>query len=449
MKILIINDCEDLKRLSKLKDDGRHMIFIDINKKFGIIIDNEETAMVFKLFDVSNNTSISNIEKLLSEIYNNLSFNIENKKITFLDLKEANKILPIKADDIKILAHLNGDIELIESINKLDNYCDFTTYFESRVKIYRLVKDLNYKSDPEIANIIYNAIPSYIEMEKKGFLFDEKIIDQIKIQDVRNNRIYFDYNIIGTITGRTSSKIHPLSKDLKKYIYPEKDHIFVEFDYNAAEARVLAHYSEDENLLDIFKNDNDLHKINAALIFNKKDENEITNQERSIAKLVFFSIINGISLNTLQKDLKKFKIDEDTTKKIKLAIQKIYSKAWNWVDKTQKDAISDKYVTNMFGRTRYLDKEISEDESRARKQASNTKIQSTLSDIKLIALYDIREKYKGILIAEFHDSIIVELKFDNNINLIIKDIVDMMSNIGVKYNLKCPLKCNFEIKKHL
>lgn len=449
MKILIINDCEDLRRLSKLKDDGKHTIFIDITKNFGIIIDNEETAMVFKLFDPSNNTSISNIEKLIAEIYNNLTFNRENKSITFLDLKEANRILPIKADDIKILAHLHGNIDLIDAINRLDNYCDFTTYFESRVKIYRLIKGLNYKSTAAIKDIIYNALPAYIEMEKKGFLFDNKNIDQLRTQDVRNNRIYFNYNIIGTITGRTSSKIHPLAKDIKKYIYPDKDHVFVEFDYNAGEARVLAHYSEDENLLDIFNNDNDLHKINAALIFDKKDEGEITSQERSVAKLVFFSIINGISTNTLQKDLKKYKIEEDITKKIKSAIQKIYSKAWDWVDKTQKDAITDKQVVNMFGRVRYLSKEIEEDESRAKKQASNTKIQSTLSDIKLIALHDIREKYRGILVAEFHDSVIVELKFDNHINNTIKDIVEIMSNIGVKYNLKCPLKCNFEIKKHL
>jgi hypothetical protein len=449
MKILIINDCEDLRRLSKLKDDGKHTIFIDITKNFGIIIDNEETAMVFKLFDPSNNTSISNIEKLIAEIYNNLTFNRENKSITFLDLKEANRILPIKADDIKILAHLNGNIDLIDAINRLDNYCDFTTYFESRVKIYRLVKDLNYKFGASIKDIIYDALPAYIEMEKKGFLFDNKNLDQIRTQDVRNNRIYFNYNIIGTITGRTSSKIHPLSKDIKKYIYPDKDHVFVEFDYNAAEARILAHYSEDDNLLDIFNNDNDLHKINAALIFDKKNEAEITAQERSVAKLVFFSIINGISLNTLQKDLKKYKVEEDTTKKTKAAIQKIYSKAWSWVDKTQKDAIADKCVINMFGRKRYLSKEIEEDEARAKKQASNTKIQSTLSDIKLIALHDIRQKYKGILVAEFHDSVIVELKFDNNINNVIKDIVEIMSNIGVKYNLKCPLKCNFEIKKHL
>ena len=448
MNVLIINDCEDLKRLSKLKDDGKHTIFIDVTKKFGIIIDNE-TAMVFKLFDVSNNTSISSIEKLISEIYNNLTYHIEDKQIIFLDLKEANKILPIRANDIKILCHLKGNIDIIESINRLDNYCDFQTYFESRVKIYRLIKNLNYEFDSEVKDIIYNAIPSYIEMEGKGFLFDDKIANQIKIQDIKNNRVYFDYNIIGTITGRTSSKIHPLSKDIRKYIYPDNDHVFVEFDYNAAEARILAHYSEDENLLDIFKNDNDLHKINAALIFNKKDESEITNQERSVAKLVFFSIINGISLNTLQKDLKKYQIDENTSKKTKLAIQKIYSKAWDWVEKTQKDAISEKYVVNMFGRVRYLSKEISEDESRAKKQASNTKIQSTLSDIKLIALHDIKEKYKDILRAEFHDSIIVQLKFDNNINIIIKDIVDVMANIGVKYNLKCPLKCNFEIKKHL
>jgi len=448
MKIHIINDSEDFKRLSTLKDSKSHNIFVDITKKFGIIIDNEETALVFKLFDVLNNTSISNIEKLIAEIYNNLMYCRENKNIVFLDLKEANKILPIKADDIKILSHINGNISILDSIATLDNYSSFQEYFESRVKIYKLVKNIKYTSSL-ISEIIYSAIPAYVEMESIGLQFDPTIATQLKIQNVKNNKVYFDYNIIGTITGRTSSKIHPLSKDIKKFIYPNKDCVFVEFDYNAAEARILAHYSEDENLLDIFKNDNDLHKINAALIFNKKEEGDITNQERSVAKLVFFSIINGISLSTLQKDLKKYKIDEDTTKKIKLAIQKIYNRAWSWIDTTQKDAIINKKTINMFGRIRDLTTEIVEDESRAKKQASNTIIQSTLSDIKLIALHDIYEKYKNILVAEFHDSIIVQLKFDNHINIVIKEIANIMSNIGIKYNLKCPLKCNFEIKRNL
>jgi DNA polymerase I-like protein with 3'-5' exonuclease and polymerase domains len=137
------------------------------------------------------------------------------------------------------------------------------------------------------------------------------------------------------------------------------------------------------------------------------------------------------------------------THKIKTAMQKVYSKSTSWISKLQSEAISKKYVVNMFGRIRYLEDDIKVDESRAKKQASNAVIQSTLSDFKLAALGEIQKKYPGIIVAEFHDAILVEMEFNNDINAIIKDIVGSMSGIGEKYKLRCPLKASFEVRKHL
>jgi DNA polymerase-1 len=324
---------------------------------------------------------------------------------------------------------------------------------ESRAKIFKSVRDYVFSDEiagkSDIAQILYDATDSYIEMERKGLLFDEKILPNLNNQDIRGNRIYFSYDLTGTVTGRTFSKIHPLPKDVKRHIYPDKNKVFVNFDYNAGEARILSHYSEDENLLDIFNNDQDLHKINAAVIFDRKNEEEVGTQERSVAKLVFFSIINGVSVSTLSKDLKRYKIDTDMTHKIKTAMQKVYSKSTSWISKLQSEAIQKKYVMNLFGRIRYLEYDIRIDESRAKKQASNAIIQSTLSDFKLVALGDIHKKYPGIMVAEFHDAILVELELNDGINAIIKDIIGIMSGIGDRYKLKCPLKASFEVRKYL
>jgi len=459
MEIFVINDSEDLNRVSSLKSGGKHNIFVDITRDFGIIVDksgDKETTLAFKLYDKTNNASLAVLEKFISDLSDHIFFGIENKLILFIDAKNTIKNVYNNYDksykniiDIKIVSILEGN-HLAAKISQLDNFCDFTTFLESRKNIYTEIQKYYFNVNfPEIYSIMINSIDPYIEIENHGLAFDKIDSNVLNSLDARNGKLYFNYNLTGTITGRTSSKIHPLSKEIKKNIKPSKGNIFVNFDYNAGEARVLAHYSEDEDLIDIFKQDNDLHKINAALIFGKKSEEEVTNQERMVSKLVFFSIINGVSTKTLSDDLKKFKIESTKVNEIKSALQKIYKKSFSWLNQVQTDALSNKTVTNMFGRTRYLSEEIKESETKARRQASNAIIQSTLSDVKLIALNDIHKKYKGILAAEFHDAILIEIEINDKVNGIISDICNIMAQIGERYKFKCPLKVNYEAKEHL
>lgn len=460
MKAFIVNDSEEFKRVSRLRELGEHYIFADINKDYGILIDKFEGEEVAIAFKVCQDTPLAIIDKLKEEITEHLLTNIDTKRVWCIDLKGTLKNLTNRTltnfTDVKISSVLSNCVKFTSGLNQVDNFCDFITFLESRKKVYELTQ-LYISSDipstyKNIYDIMVNSIEPYIEIENKGFLFEEKSIDSTLLSglDIRGDRMYFNYNLTGTITGRTSSKIHPLPKVIKKFIFPDANKVFVNFDYNAGEARILAHYSEDENLIDIFKNNQDLHKINAALIFGKKSEEEVNPQERTIAKLVFFSIINGVSIKKLTDDLHKFKIESTKAHEIKSALQKIYKKAFNWLNQVQSEAVNKKSITNIFGRTRFLEKEIEFDsESTVKRMASNAIIQSTLSDFKLIALSEIHKAYKGILVAEFHDAILVELEFDDKIKEIMENISGLMTNIGEKYNFKIPLKTNYEIKKHL
>jgi hypothetical protein len=457
MEIFLINDCEELNRKTTLKTATN--IFVDIIDDYGFIVDytpnGEIRALAFKLAK-PNVTVIEQLisTQLIQQIAIQLFQNLEHKKICFIDMKTTLKKLGFRYNsnpnlfDAKIYLTLINH-KAMPRFNELDNYCDFITFVESRKKIYDLL--VLHRIEPKksmIYDIVTNSIDAYITMENHKFKFSD--IDQsiLNTLDTRNNVLQFSYNLTGTITGRTSSKIHPLSRETKKHIIPSHGKMFVNFDYNAAEARVLAHYSGDHNLLDIFKSEQDLHKINAALIFRKDSENAVSNIERMTAKLMFFSIINGVSSKSLADELKKIKIDSNQIKQIRMALQKIYPQAFDWLNSIQEDALTNRCITNLFGRKRWFT-DADKDKDRVKRQASNTMIQGTLSDIRFIALQKINKKLPDILAAEFHDAITVELPMVNEMNSIIADISNSMTEFADEYQFKCPLKVNYTLMKHL
>lgn len=123
-----------------------------------------------------------------------------------------------------------------------------------------------------------------------------------------NSRIYSSFLQTGTATGRLSSKDPNLqnipahgqyAKDYKSCFIAKEGFSFISLDYSQIELRMLAHFSEDEKLLNAFKNDEDIHARTAIMIFGESNY-----ETRSIAKSINFGLIYGMGYKTLSKNLK-------------------------------------------------------------------------------------------------------------------------------------------------
>jgi len=234
---------------------------------------------------------------------------------------------------------------------------------------------------------------------------------------------YFHQTI--TATGRISSTEpnlqniptrFELGKKIRKIFKPEEGYIYIDADYSQIELRVLAHISEDEHMLNAFRNDEDIHKQAASKVLGISIE-DVTKEQRSSAKAVNFGIVYGISdfglaeqLNISRKDAKKY-IDQ-------------YLEKYNGIKQFMNDIVEKAkqqgYVETLFHRRRYIP-ELSSNNYMVRqfgnRAAMNTPIQGTAADIMKIAMINIfnnlrKEKLDARLVLQVHDELIIECKLE-------------------------------------
>ncbi len=236
-----------------------------------------------------------------------------------------------------------------------------------------------------------------------------------------DGRIHSSFNQTETRTGRISST-EPnlqnipvrteLGREMRRFFCAKEGWALVDADYSQIELRVLAHISGDENMIQAFKNGDDIHTITASQVFNLPPE-MITPLMRVRAKAVNFGIVYGIGAFSLGKDIGV------TTKEASLYI-KNYLTHYSGVDKYMQEVVEraklDGYVETMFGRRRYLP-ELSSGKHMMRafgeRVARNMPIQGTAADIIKIAMIRVDERLKregmrSRLILQVHDELIVE-----------------------------------------
>ncbi len=234
-----------------------------------------------------------------------------------------------------------------------------------------------------------------------------------------NNRLHTHYHSDATKTGRLSSKDPNLQnipvkgewgiKVRDAFIAPKGSKL-ISADYNQIELRVMAHLSQDRALLDIFNKGEDIHTRTAAEILNKKPE-EVTKDDRRVAKTVNFGIMYGISPFGLSRQLK---IDRDSAKEIIDRYFEEFSGVKQWLETTLTDAYAKGYVETLSGFRRYLI-ELKQGNHRIRaageRQAINAPVQGTAADIikaAMIKLDGQLKKYKTKMILQVHDELVFE-----------------------------------------
>jgi len=266
----------------------------------------------------------------------------------------------------------------------------------------------------------------------------------------KTNKIHTSFNQTVTSTGRLSSNNPNLQnipirdergRELRKaFVASDSEHVFLSADYSQIELRIMAHVSEDKNMLDAFnKFSTDIHSATAAQIF-KVDAENVTREMRNQAKTANFGIIYGISAFGLAQRLNISRTDAKT-------LIDNYFETFPGVKAYMEASIAkareNQYVETIFGRRRKLADINSNNaivRSYAERNAINAPIQGSAADIIKLAMVNICKKFeennlKSKMILQVHD----ELNFDvykPELEQVKQIVKDEMQNV---VTLKVPL----------
>lgn len=238
-----------------------------------------------------------------------------------------------------------------------------------------------------------------------------------------DGRIHSTFNQTITATGRLSST-EPnlqnipirmeLGRQIRKVFVPKEGCVFLDADYSQIELRVLAHMSGDERLIEAYRENADVHRTTAALVFHVPYD-EVTELQRRNAKAVNFGIVYGISGFGLSRDLN---ISKKQAEKYINDYFETYPKVKEYMDSLVQMGKTKGYVTSMFGRRRPIPELSSKNFMQRQfgeRIAMNSPIQGTAADIIKIAMIHVEEKLaerklSSRLILQIHDELLIETR---------------------------------------
>ena len=223
-----------------------------------------------------------------------------------------------------------------------------------------------------------------------------------KLINPRTGHIHTSFNQAVTATGRLSSSDPNLQnipvrgedgKEIRKCFIPEEGCEFFSADYSQIELRVMAHLSQDANMLDAFREGYDIHAATAAKIYNKP-VSEVTRDERTKAKRANFGIIYGITVFGLADRLN---IERAEAKQLIDGYFKMFPQVQQYMEQAKETARANGYVETFFHRRRYLP-DINSGNATVRaiaeRNAINAPIQGSAADIIKVAMVRIFQRFQ-------------------------------------------------------
>jgi DNA polymerase-1 len=234
----------------------------------------------------------------------------------------------------------------------------------------------------------------------------------------RTGKIHTSFNQTVTSTGRLSSSNPNLQnipirdedgKEIRKAFIPDDGRLFFSADYSQIELRIMAHLSEDQNMINAFLSDQDIHTATAAKIY-KIDINEVKPEMRRKAKTANFGIIYGISVFGLAD---KMNVERKEAKELIENYFETYPQVKKYMNKSIETARERGYVETVFHRKRYLSDINSRNavvRGYAERNAINAPIQGSAADIIKAAMAHIYERFKkenitAKMILQVHDEL--------------------------------------------
>jgi len=275
-----------------------------------------------------------------------------------------------------------------------------------------------------------------------------------RLVDPKSGRVHTSFNQTGTETGRLSSSNPnlqniPVKTDIGKkirqaIITSSEKNCLLSCDYSQIELRVLAHLSGDQTLIKAFHANEDVHRLTASLI-NDIKEDQVEPGMRETAKRVNFGIIYGQSSYGLGRDLS---IPVQQAQDFIDAYFLRYPKVKEYIDGQIKKAEKEGFVTTLLGRRRYIPEINNKNmgiRQFAQRQAVNTPIQGTASDLIKLAMIKISSqiKEKGLkakMILQIHDELVFDLPLSelDDFCPMVKDKMEqvMKLDVPIKVDMK-------------
>ena len=351
---------------------------------------------------------------------------------------------------------------------------------EIEEEIYKLAgMEFNVSSPKQVGEVLFDRL-KIVEKAKKTktgqYVTSEEVLESLKgkhqivekILDYRGlkkllstyvdalpelinpktGRIHTSFNQTVTATGRLSSSNPNLQnipvrdddgKEIRKAFIPDDGCEFFSADYSQIELRIMAHLSEDDNMIEAFREEQDIHAATAAKIY-KINIDEVTREQRSKAKTANFGIIYGISVFGLAERLN---VDRKEAKELIDGYFENYPKVKAYMDESIRSARDKGYIETIFKRKRYLPDINSRNavvRGYAERNAINAPIQGSAADIIKVAMIRIYKRFmdegiKSKMILQVHD----ELNFSvlRKEKEKVQQIV--ISEMEAAYKMKVPL----------
>ena len=270
-----------------------------------------------------------------------------------------------------------------------------------------------------------------------------------------NGFYHTSFNIAGTITGRMSSPFHtiPSKSDIKRMFvsrWRDKGGLIISADYSQLEVRIAASLANENKLIEAYKQGIDVHKKTASMIFNKPME-EISKEERKIAKTVVFGILYGKTAKSLAQD---FNISLEKAQEWIDNLFGGYSELKRWIERQHDFVLKNGFIITAFNRVIPIPSAFSDNKwerEEAKRKAVNYPVQSSASDLTTTSAVRLWENMKrlglkSVLLGTIHDAIVLDVAPGELVtvyNLIVKNAEIIPMRI---YNwLTCPIRIDVSI----
>ncbi len=410
--------------------------------------------------------------ELLRDIEDAREAGLLSEKIYRLEKKLVPAILEMEEYGIKVDKNVLGDVEK-EAQKELN---------EVEKEIYKLAgEEFNINSPQQLSKVVFEKL----EIDTKGLKKTaggkvstaadelEKIKGRHEIVDLilkqrelqkllttyikplsetadKDGRIHTKFRPLGTATGRISSaepnmQNIPVRGDwgekIRSAFVAEEGNMLLACDYSQMELRIAAHMAEDENMIDAFREEKDIHKITASLVFDV-DEEKVTPEMRHRAKALNFGIIYGIGPKAFSESAE---ISYNEAEEFIQRYFNVFKGIDNLMQELKEKAHKLGYAETIFGRKRFLP-EINSPNPRLRANAErvaiNMPVQGTSADIVKMAMVETHKSLSGVnLLLQIHDELLWEGE-EEKIQENAEKAKNIMENIT---ELSVPLKVDYSI----
>ncbi|MDP4989007.1 MAG: DNA polymerase I [Polaribacter sp.] len=399
-----------------------------------------ETGNVTKLF---NNVELPLVSVLTSMEIEGININTEYLKTLSValteDIDRLEKAIYTQAgEEFNIASPKQLGVVLFENLKLIDKpkktktgqYATGEDILSYLAKDHQIIRDIqDYRQYKKLQSTYVDALPNEI--------------------NPKTGRIHTEYAQAVAATGRLSSNNPNLQnipirtergREVRKAFIPRnEDYVLLAADYSQIELRIIAALSEEETMMNAFKNGEDIHASTAAKVFNIPI-NEVTREQRSNAKTVNFGIIYGVSAFGLSNQTN---LTRSEAKELIDTYYETYPKLKAYMSSQVDFARENGYVETVLNRRRYL-KDINSRNAvvrgAAERNAVNAPIQGSAADIIKLAMINIhkrfeKENFKSKMILQVHDELVFDAHKDELI--ILKSIIKHeMENA---FSLKVPL----------